>query len=166
MGHVLRLQAAVIVFVVASGCGPTGTGQAEKKAAPPTADGGAKQPAPTNDDQAATEKAPSRATLAERFEKVESELAEIAAKVAALPDEARAEWSKTVEHLEADARAMRKKLGDLEEPASDAWNDLREEAIRAWENLERAVKKVAAEIHVAEGSKPSPQPAPDMPVVP
>jgi hypothetical protein len=108
MGHVFRLQAAVIVFVVASGCGLTDTGQAEKKAAPPTADGGAKQPAPTTDDQAPTEKAPSRATLAERFEKVESEPAEIAAKVAALPDEARAEWSKTVGNLEADARAMKK----------------------------------------------------------
>jgi len=162
----LQLLAAVFVVVALTGCGPAGRDRPPQETAPGSAAGGADEPSADNTGAEAADAQTFRKLLADRLAKAEAEIAEIAAKVAALPDEARAEWRETVDHLETEAAEMKRKLADLEQSASAALKTVRDEATRAWERLEQAVKRAAAEIRPTAPPEPAAEPAPDMPVAP
>jgi hypothetical protein len=165
MGHFAHTSAAFLVVVLVSGCGSTETRHTVKKVTPETAEGVPEAPTSARDG-ASGEKRTVQKALAERLEKAEADITEIAAKTAALPEKARATWDATLEQLKADAAALKRDLEELEATAGDAWRSVRDRAARSWEAFEEAVKQAASEARLAEGSESGTTAETGMPVDP
>lgn len=166
MRHFLRPLAVVLCLVVTSGCGSSETRHTVKKVTPEVLDESDRMPSPPEEAKQSAEDRSFTDSLTRRLEEAEAEIAGIATKVAALPEEAHAEWDETVEHLKTDAAKLKREIDELGNTARHAWKDTREKVSRTWESLEQAVKKAASEIARANASSARVEPEGDMPTGP
>lgn len=99
-------------------------------------------------------------SLAARLEKLEMQLAGLRETVGAFPETLRKEWLDTVATLDDEARAARRRLGELGRATHEVWDGLRDDASAAWERLEAAVKKALADVERARSeAEPAVRPA-------
>lgn len=147
----------LVTSAAAIGCGSTATRHTVNK---PPADAGepqAAEKATTADEQpAATAKRTFHDALEMRLERIEKEIMELRAKASTLSGKAKAKWDETVAALEAQAAAAKKRLEEVEAETIGTWEKLRDDASRAWDELEEAVKKAVSE---ADHDRPAARPA-------
>ena len=147
----------VVAGAAALGCGSTATRHTVNKPPADVEEAQAAEKATTADAQAAaTAKRTFHDALAMRLEKIEREIMELRTKAATISGKAQTKWDETVAALEAQAAAAKKRLAEVEAETIGTWEKLRDDASRAWEELEEAVKKAVSE---ADHDKPAARPA-------
>lgn len=104
-------------------------------------------PHPTPDEESAVSitKREFERMLTENLERLREEIRETQAKGVALKNVAKATWNATMADIEAKQHAAGEKLDEMVGSTGDAWEHLREGARRAWDELERAVRKARSE---------------------
>lgn len=157
----LRPTSVFVLLLAASsaGCGTTARQHTAQKPVPEPAEDRPEEPPTAAAERSGAEQRSFRDALAERLEKVEMQIVGLREKVAAYPAAVKAEWDGTIAALEAEARAARERLGEVERAAHDAWHRLRDEATAAWDRLEESVKKALADSERAEPAERSDEPA-------
>lgn len=84
-------------------------------------------------------------TLAENLRRVDEQMRELQLKVVNLSAKAKADWAEKMKDLDAKRTAAQAKLTELRAASGDAWEHLREGSQAAWQELEQAFTKAAAE---------------------
>lgn len=84
-------------------------------------------------------------TLTENLRRLDEQMRELQLKVVNLSDKAKADWAEKMKDLESKRTAARAKLAELRAATGDAWEHLRDGSQAAWQELEQALQKAAAE---------------------
>lgn len=84
-------------------------------------------------------------TLTENLRRLDEQMRELQLKVVNLSDKAKADWAEKMKDLEAKRTAARAKLAELRAATGEAWEHLRDGSQAAWQELEQALQKAAAE---------------------
>jgi L-lactate utilization protein LutC len=82
-----------------------------------------------------------RQKLAMKLEQFDRHLEDMRMKVAKLEASAKAEWEETISALAAERDAVQARIEDAMKATSAGWNDLRDHAHDAWDELEKAARK-------------------------
>jgi hypothetical protein len=78
-----------------------------------------------------------------RLTQMDAEIAKLREKHRDLKDEAKAQWERTLPELQAKRDSVRVKLAEVRESSADAWNDAKNGAQRAWEDLDSAFREAS-----------------------
>jgi hypothetical protein len=84
-------------------------------------------------------------TLTENLRRLDEQMRELRLKVVNLSDKAKADWAEKMKDLDTKRNAAKAKLAELQSATGEAWEHLREGSQAAWQELEQALKKAAAE---------------------
>lgn len=78
-------------------------------------------------------------SLGQTLTRVDAELETLTSHVAALAEEARAEWNEKLAALNAKRAEAETKLNEIRKSSGEAWEHLRDGAQNAWDELQKAV---------------------------
>ena len=87
-----------------------------------------------------------RQKLAMKLDEFDRQLKDMRMKAAKLEARAKAEWEETISALAAERDAVQARIDDAMKATSAGWNDLRDHAHDAWDELEKAARKAAKDL--------------------
>ena len=87
-----------------------------------------------------------RQKLAMKLDQFDRQIKDMRMKVAKLEASAKAEWDEKISALAAERDAVQARIDDAMKATSAGWNDLRDHAHDAWEELEKAARKVEKDL--------------------